>query len=172
MRMILDAGQPSLSKDQVEMQVFDVITMASQTAKLILIYPFTVPEKGLQGNHFGWNSEVWPPAHDQRGKHSIIDPLTAPTDLACGRRIRAPLVRLAQKGPNFKKPRSLVLHLDAEMILMGKSYKKIDLTSLSTFTIGPGGWNSALSKTHGCKEITVDEPSCSCYAYKEDRSAL
>jgi 5-methyltetrahydropteroyltriglutamate--homocysteine methyltransferase len=105
-----------------------------------------------------------PPAHDQRGKHAIIDKLTAPRGLGVvGEYDR--LKRLAPKGPTLKAsipgPYTLSGRLApndrykdryaiAEALLPFVRKELIDLVDA------------------GCEEICVDEPSMSCYAHRED----
>jgi 5-methyltetrahydropteroyltriglutamate--homocysteine methyltransferase len=105
-----------------------------------------------------------PPAHDQRGKHAIIGELSAPQGLGAVEDFKR-LQRLAPAGPTLKAsvpgPYTLSGRLNpnaqysdryiiTEALLPIVRQELIDLVAA------------------GCTEITVDEPSMSCYAFKED----
>jgi 5-methyltetrahydropteroyltriglutamate--homocysteine methyltransferase len=105
-----------------------------------------------------------PPAHDQRGKHDIVGELNAPKGLGVVEEFER-LKRLAPPGfilkasvpgpytlsgrlnPNKQYPDRLAITEALEPIVQ----KELE----------------DLVKA-GCEEITVDEPSMSCYAYKSD----
>jgi len=109
-----------------------------------------------------------PPAHDQRGKHHIIGTLSAPRGLGIVAEFER-LKRLAPNGPVLKAsvpgPYTLSGRLQP-----GGSYKdRYDITE-ALLPIVNNELKSLIQA--GCKEITVDEPSMSCYAYKEDTKRL
>ncbi|MDZ7637710.1 MAG: hypothetical protein U5J83_05590 [Bryobacterales bacterium] len=107
-----------------------------------------------------------PPAHDQRGKHTIVGELSAPRGLGVVEEF-ARLKRLAPTGPVLKAS------IPGPYTLSGR---------LLPNTRYPDRWAVAeallplvraeITKlVHaGCEEITIDEPSMSCYAHKEDTS--
>lgn len=105
-----------------------------------------------------------PPAHDQRGKHEIIGELTAPNGLGVVEEFQR-LQRLAPDGFTLKasvpgpytlsgrlKPNSQYpdRYAVTEALIPIVRQELIDLVEA------------------GCAELTVDEPSMSCYAYRED----
>ncbi len=105
-----------------------------------------------------------PPAHDQRGKHDIMDELTAPRGLGVVDEYQR-LVRLAPKGPTLKAsvpgPYTLSGRLTPNERYPDRYAVTEELIPIVRAEL------EALVKA-GCTEITVDEPSMSCYAYKED----
>lgn len=109
-----------------------------------------------------------PPAHDQRGKHQIVGTLSAPKGLGVVEEFER-LKRLAPDGPVLKAsvpgPYTLSGRLQP-----GGSYKdRYDITE-ALLPIVNRELKSLIQA--GCKEITVDEPSMSCYAYREDTKRL
>ena len=105
-----------------------------------------------------------PPAHDQRGKHNITGELTAPRGLGVVEEYQR-LVRLAPNGPTLKAsvpgPYTLSGRLNPN-----KQYPDRYAVTEALLPIVRAELE-ALVKA-GCREITVDEPSMSCYAYRED----
>jgi 5-methyltetrahydropteroyltriglutamate--homocysteine methyltransferase len=141
----------------------DVITDGEQT-RLDFNLSFYGFIKGLRPNH-DETRKFGPPAHDQRGKHSIIEALTAPNGLGAVEEFKR-LQVLAPKGPVLKASIPGPYTLSGRMIPDGKIYKdRFDITEAILPFV-----NAELKKLveAGCTEITIDEPSMSCYAYKED----
>jgi 5-methyltetrahydropteroyltriglutamate--homocysteine methyltransferase len=109
-----------------------------------------------------------PPAHDQRGRHAITGTLAAPRGLGAVEEFRrlqelAPpevTLKASVPGPYTMSGRLLPNEQYAdrfaitEALLPLVSQELIDLVDA------------------GCRELTVDEPSMSCYAYREDRRRL
>ena len=109
-----------------------------------------------------------PPAHDQRGKHQIVGPLRAARGLGAVEEFER-LVRLAPRGPVLKAsvPGPYTL---AGRLLPNNQYKdRYEVTEALLPMVRDE--LEALVKA-GCTELTVDEPSMSCYAYREDRRRL
>ena len=105
-----------------------------------------------------------PPAHDQRGRHAIIGELRAPRGLgAVGEFER--LSRLAPKGPALKASVPGPYTLSGRLI-PGGAYK--DRWAVTEALLPIVRTELADLVAAGCRELTVDEPSMSCYAYKED----
>jgi 5-methyltetrahydropteroyltriglutamate--homocysteine methyltransferase len=109
-----------------------------------------------------------PPAHDQRGKHKVVGDLRAPRGLgavdeferlkkltaAAG--ITTPTLKASVPGPYTLSGR----------LLPNERYK--DRWALTEALLpAVRGELEALVRA-GCREITVDEPSMSCYAHRED----
>ena len=105
-----------------------------------------------------------PPAHDQRSKHDITGELTASRGLGVVEEYQR-LVRLAPNGPTLKAsvpgPYTLSGRLNPNRQYPDRYAVTEALLPIVRAEL------EALVKA-GCREITVDEPSMSCYAYKED----
>src|SRR6516162_6766309 len=105
-----------------------------------------------------------PPAHDQRGKHKVIGNISAPRGLGVVEEFKR-LQRLAPAGPTLKTsvpgPYSLSGRLQPN-----DQYK--DRYSLTEALLPIVQSELVELVASGCREITVDEPSMSCYAHRED----
>lgn len=105
-----------------------------------------------------------PPAHDQRGKHDIVDELTAPNGLGAVEEFQR-LTRLAPPGPTLKAS------VPGPYTLSGRlnpNERYPDRYAVTKALIPVVRAELQALVAAGCAEITVDEPSMSCYAYKED----
>ena len=105
-----------------------------------------------------------PPAHDQRGKHDIVRELRAPRGLGVLEEYER-LKRLAPAGFTLKAsvpgPYTLSGRLNPntqypDRYAITEALIPIVRAELEALVLA------------GCEETTVDEPSMSCYAYKED----
>lgn len=140
----------------------DVITDGEQTR-----YDFNLSFYGFLDGidpHAAVPRRFGPPAHDQRGKYRVEGELRAPKGLGAVAEFER-LKRLAPAGPVLKAS------VPGPYTLSGR---------LQTNTHYPDRW--ALTEallpivsaelqalvSAGCREITVDEPSMSCYAYREE----
>jgi 5-methyltetrahydropteroyltriglutamate--homocysteine methyltransferase len=140
----------------------DVITDGEQTR-----FDFNLSFYGyLTG--IGQNAEVprrWgPPAHDQRGKHRITGPLAAPRGLGAVAEFER-LKRLAPTGPTLKASVPGPFTLSGRLI---PNDQYPDRYAVTEALIPVVRRELEHLMEAGCTEITVDEPSMSCYAYKED----
>lgn len=147
--------------DQVEAGL-DVITDGEQS-RLDFNLSFYGYLQGIEANEralrvFG------PPAHDQRGKHAIIDEITAPRGLGVVEEYER-LKRLAPVGPTLKASVPGPYTLSGRLIPDERYPDRYAITEALVPIVRAE--LEALVKS-GCSEITVDEPSMSCYAYKED----
>ena len=105
-----------------------------------------------------------PPAHDQRGKHTIVEELTAPNGLgAIGEFQR--LQRLAPTGPVLKASIPGPFTLSGRLLPNEQYPDRYAITEAILPMVQRE--LEGLVKA-GCTEITVDEPSMSCYANQED----
>ena len=108
-----------------------------------------------------------PPAHDQRGKHQIVGQLSAPKGLGT--------------LSDFKKLKQSVAHLDTAPILKASvpgpytlsgrllpNSDYIDRYAITEALIPIVQQEIVNLVNAGCQELTVDEPSMSCYAHRED----
>ena len=105
-----------------------------------------------------------PPAHDQRGKHHITGTLSAHRGLGAVEEFKR-LRKLAPHGPVLKAsvpgPYTLSGRLKPEeqypdRFAIAEAFLPIVRNELVALVAA------------GCTEITVDEPSMSCYAHRED----
>jgi 5-methyltetrahydropteroyltriglutamate--homocysteine methyltransferase len=119
--------------------------------------------QGLQPNH-SETRRFGPPAHDQRGKHSIIAPLTAPNGLGAVKEFQR-LKRLAPAGPVLKCSVPGPYTLSGRMLPNAQYKDRFEITEALVPIVRKELEDLVAA---GCTEITVDEPSMSCYAYKED----
>jgi len=112
--------------------------------------------------HFG------PPAHDQRGKHAVTGDITAPRGLgvveeykrlerlAQAQGVSGPVLKASVPGPYTLSGRLLPNKQYADRWALTEALVPIVRTELEALVAA------------GCQELTVDEPSMSCYAYRED----
>ncbi len=105
-----------------------------------------------------------PPAHDQRGKHRVTESITASQGLGTVRdfqrlkRVAPPNVVLKASVPG---PYTL-----SGRLLPNSQYP--DRWALTEALLPLVRTELAALVAAGCQEITVDEPSMSCYAHKEN----
>jgi 5-methyltetrahydropteroyltriglutamate--homocysteine methyltransferase len=140
----------------------DVITDGEQT-RLDFNLSFYGYIRGIREN----TDELrkWgPTAHDQRGKNSIVDDLTAPHGLGAVKEYHR-LQKLAPKGPVLKASVPGPYTLSGRL-LPNEKYKDRYAITEALLPFVRKELEDLVAA--GCREITVDEPSMSCYAYKED----
>ena len=109
-----------------------------------------------------------PPAHDQRGKHDIVEVLTAPKGLGVVNEYLR-LKKLAPKGPILKASVPGPYTLSGRL-LPNERYRDRYAITEALLPIVQKELEELVKA--GCEEIAVDEPSMSCYAYKEDTKRL
>jgi 5-methyltetrahydropteroyltriglutamate--homocysteine methyltransferase len=105
-----------------------------------------------------------PPAHDQRGRHTIRGELSAPRGLGVVEEFQR-LKRLAPAGPELKASVPGPYTLSGR-IQPGGPYEDRWAVAEALLPIVARELDSLIAA--GCREITVDEPSMSCYAHRED----
>ena len=147
--------------DQVEAGL-DVITDGEQT-RLDFNLSFYGYIEGLEleaasPRKFG------PPAHDQRGKHAITGELRAPRGLGVVDEFKR-LQRLAPAGPTLKASVPGPYPLSGRLVPTRQYADRWAVTE-ALLPIVRQELEDLVAA--GCREISVDEPSMSCYAYKED----
>jgi 5-methyltetrahydropteroyltriglutamate--homocysteine methyltransferase len=109
-----------------------------------------------------------PPAHDQRGRHRIAGELAAPRGLGVVEEFER-LRELAPTGPRLKAA------VPGPYTLAGRIEPNPDYPDRYAITealVPIVRDELARLADAGCEVITVDEPSMSCYAYREDTSRL
>jgi 5-methyltetrahydropteroyltriglutamate--homocysteine methyltransferase len=105
-----------------------------------------------------------PPAHDQRGRHAVIGELRAPRGLGAVEEWQR-LQRLAPAGPSLKASVPGPYTLSGRLIPNERYPDRYALTEALLPIVRA---ELAALVAAGCREITVDEPSMSCYGYRED----
>ena len=107
-----------------------------------------------------------PPAHDQRGKHEVHGVLDAPGGLGTVAEFNR-LKRLAPEGCPLKMSVPGPFTMSGRL-LPGEVYA--DRWALTEALLPLIRKELEYLVDAGCEEICVDEPSMSCYGYKEDTS--
>jgi 5-methyltetrahydropteroyltriglutamate--homocysteine methyltransferase len=109
-----------------------------------------------------------PPAHDQRGRHAITGEVAAPRGLGAVDEYRR-LVRLAPPGPKLKASIPGPYTLAGRLVPSGDYPDRYAITE-ALLPIVRSELVALIDA--GCEIVTVDEPSMSCYAYREDPDRL
>jgi len=109
-----------------------------------------------------------PPAHDQRGRHAITDVLQAPRGLGAVAEFER-LKRLAPSGPVLKASVPGPYTLSGRLV-PNDAYP--DRWAVTEVLLPMVRDELAALVEAGCRELTVDEPSMSCYAHREDPARL
>lgn len=105
-----------------------------------------------------------PPAHDQRGKHLITGEIRAPRGLGVVEEWQR-LRRLAPAGPVLKASVPGPFTLGGRLEPNAQYPDRYAITEALLPVVRSELENLVAA---GCREITVDEPSMSCYAHRED----
>jgi len=140
----------------------DTITDGEQT-RLDFNLSFYGYINGIRANETE-TRKFGPPAHDQRGKHDIIDSLAAPKGLGVVKEYLR-LKKLAPSGPTLKASVPGPYTLSGRL-LPNQQYKDRYAITEALLPIVSKELEDLVAA--GCEEIAVDEPSMSCYAYKEN----
>jgi 5-methyltetrahydropteroyltriglutamate--homocysteine methyltransferase len=107
-----------------------------------------------------------PPAHDQRGKHLVTGELGAEHGLGVVEEFKR-LQRLAPAGPTLKASVPGPFTLSGRL-LPNERYPDRWVLTEALLPIVQRELVDLVAA--GCREITVDEPSMSCYAHREEPS--
>jgi 5-methyltetrahydropteroyltriglutamate--homocysteine methyltransferase len=140
----------------------DVITDGEQTR-----FDFNLSFYGfLEGISLESESsrKLGPPAHDQRGKHAITGKIEAPRGLGAVEEFNR-LKRLAPAGPVLKASVPGPFTMSGRLIPNDEYPDRYAITEAFVPFVRKELEDLVAAN---CQEITVDEPSMSCYAYKED----
>lgn len=140
----------------------DVISDGEQT-RLDFNLSFYGFIKGIEHNETE-TRKFGPAAHDQRGKNNIVGELSAPNGLGTVKEFMR-LKKLAPAGPVLKASIPGPYTLSGRL-LPNDYYKDRYAITEALLPIVRDELQALVAA--GCTEITVDEPSMSCYAYKED----
>ncbi|MEE2659888.1 MAG: methionine synthase [Candidatus Latescibacterota bacterium] len=142
----------------------DVITDGEQTRIdfNLSFYGFLdgIELEGDSPRHFG------PPAHDQRGRHEVVGEILAPRGLGTVEDFER-LKDLAPSGPALKASVPGPYTLSGRLMPNSQYPDRYALTEALLPLV-----RDELEKlvAAGCTELTVDEPSMSCYAHRADSS--
>jgi 5-methyltetrahydropteroyltriglutamate--homocysteine methyltransferase len=110
-----------------------------------------------------------PPAHDQRGKHAVTGEIRAPRGL--GRVYDFKRLQRLAAGTSSNYTPTLKASVPGPYTLSGRllpNKQYADRYALTEALLPLVRSELEALVAAGCKEITVDEPSMSCYAHKED----
>src|SRR5947209_7869555 len=144
----------------------DVITDGEQTR-----LDFNLSFYGfLEGISSGDSSprRFGPPAHDQRGRHEVTGEILAPRGLGVVEEFRR-LALLAPDGPTLKASVPGPYTMSGRLVPNSRYKDRYELTE----ALLPIVRDELVALVRaGCRELTVDEPSMSCYAHHEDRRRL
>jgi len=140
----------------------NVITDGEQT-RLDFNLSFYGYMNGIENNETE-TRKFGPPAHDQRSKYNISGELKAPVGLGVVKEYLR-LKKLAPAGPVLKASVPGPYTLSGRL-LPNEKYKDRYAITEALLPIVSKELKDLVAA--GCTEITVDEPSMSCYAYKED----
>ena len=105
-----------------------------------------------------------PPAHDQRGRHAITGELRAPRGLGAVEEFER-LMRLAPVGPTLKASVPGPYTLSGRLVPNDQYGDRWAVTE-ALLPMVRGELEALVAA--GCRELTVDEPSMSCYAHRQD----
>jgi 5-methyltetrahydropteroyltriglutamate--homocysteine methyltransferase len=105
-----------------------------------------------------------PPAHDQRGKHRLVGELAAPRGLGVVEEFTR-LCELAPAGPGLKAS------VPGPYTLAGR-IEHPDRWAVTELLLPIVRDELVRLVEAGCERITLDEPSMSCYAWREDPERL
>jgi 5-methyltetrahydropteroyltriglutamate--homocysteine methyltransferase len=108
-----------------------------------------------------------PPAHDQRGRHQVVDELSAPRGIGAVEEFK----RLQRLGTPAASGIALKASVPCPFTLSGRllpNRQYPDRFALTEALLPIVQAELKALVAAGCREITVDEPSMSCYAHKED----
>lgn len=112
-----------------------------------------------------------PPAHDQRGKHPITGELRAPRGLGAVEEFER-LKRVAQPATGARQPAvTLKASVPGPYTLSGRLVPNAqypDRYAITEVLLPMVRAEIESLVAAGCSEVTVDEPSMSCYAHRED----
>jgi 5-methyltetrahydropteroyltriglutamate--homocysteine methyltransferase len=108
---------------------------------------------------------LWgPPAHDQRGKHRLVGELSAPRGLGAVEEFER-LRELAPPGPKLQAS------VPGPYTLAGR-IEHPDRWAVTEMLIPIVADELSRLVDAGCERMTLDEPSMSCYAWREDTARM
>src|SRR6266540_1034937 len=117
-----------------------------------------------------------PPAHDQRGKHKVTGDLRAPRglgtveDFARLKRLAGPASASASRRTPILKASVPGPYTLSGRLIPNERYSDRDALTEALLPLVRAELEALVEA--GCQEITVDEPSMSCYAHRENPARL
>jgi 5-methyltetrahydropteroyltriglutamate--homocysteine methyltransferase len=145
----------------------DVVTDGEQTRLdfNLSFYGFLegLAHEGAPVRRFG------PPAHDQRGRHQIVGEIRAPRGLGAVDEYRR--LRRLHAASGVTRPVTLKASVPGPYTLSGRLVPGggyADRWAVTEALLPIVAAELAALVAEGCREISVDEPSMSCYAHRED----
>jgi 5-methyltetrahydropteroyltriglutamate--homocysteine methyltransferase len=112
-----------------------------------------------------------PPAHDQRGKHKVVAELSAPRGLGAVDEFKRLQSLFAALPPAARPPVTLKASVPGPYTLSGRlvsNQRYPDRWALAEALLPLVRKELENLVAAGCREISLDEPSMSCYAHRED----
>ncbi|HTD67129.1 MAG TPA: methionine synthase [Candidatus Limnocylindria bacterium] len=165
---LIDDAVATAVRDQLEAGL-DVITDGEQTRLdfNLSFYGFIegIELESASPRRFG------PPAHDQRGKHKVIGELRAPRGLGTVEDFKRLQRISASQLSTFNPQPALKASVPGPYTLSGRLVPNAqypDRYALTEALLPLVRFELESLVAAGCREITVDEPSMSCYAHRED----
>jgi 5-methyltetrahydropteroyltriglutamate--homocysteine methyltransferase len=151
--------------DQIQAGL-DVITDGEQT-RLDFNLSFYGYLEGIEVEE-SQRRKFGPPAHDQRGKHRLVGTLSAPRGLGVVdeflrlKRVApaGPVLKASVPGPYTLSGRLIPNHEYPDRFALAAALRPIVQSELEALVEA------------GCRELTVDEPSMSCYGHREGPKRL
>ncbi|HWX20716.1 MAG TPA: methionine synthase [Candidatus Binatia bacterium] len=116
-----------------------------------------------------------PPAHDQRGKHKVVGDLEAPRGLGTVEEYRRLQSVFAALPAQARPPVTLKASVPGPYTLSGRlapNRQYPDRWALAEALLPIVRKELENLAAAGCREISLDEPSMSCYAHREDTRRL
>jgi len=118
-----------------------------------------------------------PPAHDQRGKHQITGQLLAPRGLGAVEEFQRLQKIVAALPAPADRPVTLKASVPGPYTMSGRLVPNPEFGYADRWAVTEALLPLVRAELEslvaaGCREISVDEPSMSCYAYKEDVARL
>ena len=147
----------------------DVITDGEQTRLDFNLsfygYLEGIELEGASSRRFG------PPAHDQRGKHKVVGELLAPRGLGAVEEFKRLHRLFSASSQPARRNVTLKASVPGPYTLSGRltpseQYKDRWALTEALLPIVRKELDDLVAA--GCRELSVDEPSMSCYAYRED----
>jgi 5-methyltetrahydropteroyltriglutamate--homocysteine methyltransferase len=147
----------------------DVITDGEQTRLDFNLsfygYLEGIELEGASPRRFG------PPAHDQRGKHKVAGELRAPRGLGAVEEFKRLQRLFAAEPQRAQRKITLKASVPGPYTLSGRltpNGQYLDRWALTEALLPMVRKELEDLVAAGCQELSVDEPSMSCYAYRED----
>ena len=114
-----------------------------------------------------------PPAHDQRGRHRVVSELRAPRGLGVVEEFQRLQRVVSHLTPHASSLPSLKASVPGPYTLSGRLLPNAALGYSDRWALAEALLPVVRKELEdllaaGCREISVDEPSMSCYAHRED----